>query len=71
MPMEEAVDRAVDECIREGILREFLLANKAEVKRMSIYGFAKDVIVAKLVRRFGISEVRAEAYYEAAAGQRG
>ncbi|MCM1190429.1 MAG: hypothetical protein NC541_14185 [bacterium] len=137
MPMEEAVDRAVDECIREGILREFLLANKAEVKRMSIYeydeeatrqairveeyergmekgieegmqkgmekgiakgmekgieegmqkglekgiealiydnlenGFAKDVIVAKLVRRFGISEARAEAYYEAAAGQRG
>ena len=39
MPMEEAVDRAVDECIREGI--------------------------------FGISEARAEAYYEAAAEQRG
>ena len=28
MPMEEAVDRAVDECIDEGILRDFLLAGQ-------------------------------------------
>lgn len=42
MPMEEAVDRAVDECIDEGILRDFLLANKAEVKRMSIYEYDEE-----------------------------
>lgn len=42
MPMAEAVDRAVDECIEEGILKDFLLANKAEVKRMSIYEYDEE-----------------------------
>ena len=42
MPMGEAVDRAVDECIDEGILRDFLLAHKAEVKRMSIYEYDEE-----------------------------
>ncbi len=115
LPMQNAVDRAVDECIDEGILRDFLLANKAEVKSMSIYeydeeatrqairieeyergiaegietgikkgiekgiergiealildnleeGFGKEKIVAKLMKRFEISEAEAEAYYAA------
>lgn len=109
LSMEEAVDRAVDECIAAGILRNFLLANKAEVKRMSIYeydeeatreairvqeyergreegreegkeegkeegiealildniesGTAREVIVEKLAKRFGLRADRAEAYY--------
>ncbi|MCM1327096.1 MAG: hypothetical protein NC094_10840 [Bacteroidales bacterium] len=42
MPLGQAVDRAVDECIREGILKDFLLANKAEVKNMSIYEFDEE-----------------------------
>lgn len=42
MPADKAVDLAVDECIEEGILREFLLANKAEVKRMSIYEYDEE-----------------------------
>lgn len=42
MSMETAVDRAVDECISEGILSDFLLANKAEVKRMSIYEYDEE-----------------------------
>ncbi len=42
MPTDEAVDKAVDECIAEGILRDFLLANKAEVKRMSIYEYDEE-----------------------------
>ncbi len=42
LSMEDAVDRAVDECIAEGILRDFLLANKAEVKRMSIYEYDEE-----------------------------
>lgn len=41
--MEEAVERAVDECIAAGILRDFLLANKAEVKRVSIYEYDEEV----------------------------
>ena len=37
--IEEAVNLAIDECIRKGILADFLKANKAEVKAMSIYEF--------------------------------
>ncbi len=32
MSLDEAVDRAVNECIAEGILADFLRANKAEDK---------------------------------------
>lgn len=42
MPIDEAVGRAVDECIEQDILREFLLKNKAEVKRMSIYEYDEE-----------------------------
>lgn len=42
LPMEEAVERAVNECIETGILRDFLLGNKAEVKRMSIYEYDEE-----------------------------
>ena len=35
----EAVERAITECIREGILEEFLRKNRAEAKRMSIYEY--------------------------------
>lgn len=42
MSVDEAVDRAVDECIREGILKDFLLQNKAEVKRMSIFEYNEE-----------------------------
>ena len=34
MPISEAVDRAVQECIDAGILRDFLLRNRAEVVKM-------------------------------------
>ena len=37
MKVEEAVDRAVTECINEGILREFLLQNRKEAVEMSIF----------------------------------
>lgn len=42
MPVSEAVDRAVKECIREGILKEFLLRNRAEVVKMSIYEYDEE-----------------------------
>ena len=40
--LNEAVEKAVEECIREGILREFLLANKAEVVAMSIFEYDRE-----------------------------
>ena len=40
--LEEAVTRAVDECIEEGILAEFLMKNKAEVIKVSIYEYDKE-----------------------------
>lgn len=40
--IEKAVDRAIDECIEQGILREFLLKSKAEVKRMSIFEYDEE-----------------------------
>lgn len=42
LPIYEAVDRAVDECIDQGILREFLLVNKAEVRYMSIFEYDEE-----------------------------
>jgi len=37
--LEKAVEQAVKECIEEGILKEFLIANRAEVMAMSILEF--------------------------------
>ena len=42
LKLNEAVEKAVEECIREGILRKFLLANKAEVVAMSIFEYDRE-----------------------------
>lgn len=42
LSIDDAVDRAVDECIEQNVLREFLLRNKAEVRRMSIYEYNEE-----------------------------
>lgn len=42
LPIAEAVERAITECIREGILKEFLRKNRAEAKRMSIYVYDQE-----------------------------
>lgn len=34
----------MDECISQGILKEFLLKNKAEVKRMSIFEYDEEAV---------------------------
>ncbi len=39
MPLEEAVEKAVNECIENDILKEFLMHQKAEVVKMSIYEY--------------------------------
>lgn len=42
LSIAEAVERAITECIREGILKEFLRKNRAEAKRMSIYEYDQE-----------------------------
>ncbi len=42
MLLEDAVKNAVEECIKEGILRTFLLEQKAEVIAMSIYEYNEE-----------------------------
>lgn len=39
LPLRAAVERAVMECIREGILEEFLRRNRAEAMKVSIYEY--------------------------------
>ena len=43
MPLTEAVEKAVDECIEEGILEEFLTKNRAEAIKVSIYEYDEEL----------------------------
>ena len=42
MPLTDAVEKAITECIHENILRDFLLKNRAEAKAMSIYEYDEE-----------------------------
>ena len=42
MPIEEAVEQAITECIREGILKDFLEKNRREAIRVSIYEYDEE-----------------------------
>ena len=46
--LDEAVERAVDECIHEGILTDFLSRNRAEVIKMSIFEYDQELEEKKL-----------------------
>ena len=48
MPLNQAVERAVDECIQKGILTEFLTRNRNEVISMSIFEYDKELEEKKL-----------------------
>ena len=48
MKLDDAVRQAVDECISEGILADFLSQNRAEAIRMSIFEYDKEVEERKL-----------------------
>ena len=47
-PLDEAVERAITECISEGILAEFLRKNRAEVVKVSIFEYDKEKEEKKL-----------------------
>ncbi len=42
-PLEQAVELAIDECIKENVLKEFLLKNKAGVIQMSIFEYDEEL----------------------------
>lgn len=42
MPLEEAVEQAIESCVRDNILRDFLLEQRAEVFKMSIYEYDEE-----------------------------
>ena len=46
--LDEAVNRAVDECIRNGVLADFLRRNRAEVVMMSIFEYNQEEEEQKL-----------------------
>ena len=48
MELDAAVKRAVEECIAEGILEDFLRENRAEVEMVSILEYDKDFEEKKL-----------------------
>ena len=63
MPLDEAVEQAIGECIREGILAEFLRHNRAEVYQMSIFEYDKEEEEKKLRKaeyEYGYEEGRKE-----------
>lgn len=55
MVIEEAVERAITDCIREGILAEFLKRNRAEAIKVSIYEYNEELHLEN-VRREGFEE---------------
>ena len=55
MVIEEAVERAITECIREDILAEFLKRNRAEAIKVSIYEYNEELHLEN-VRREGYEE---------------
>ena len=48
MDLNDAVERAITECIQEGILAEFLQQNRAEVYKVSIFEYDKEKEEKKL-----------------------
>ena len=43
MPLANAVDQSVEECIKENVMAEFLTKNKAEAKFMSIFEYDEEL----------------------------
>ena len=69
MPLNQAVERAVDECIQKGILTEFLTRNRNEVISMSIFEYDKELDEKKLRKaeyEYGFSEGKKTGFQNAA-----
>ena len=71
LPLSEAVEKAVDDCIRNGILNEFLSRNRAEAIEVSIFEYDEEKHMRserkewrEIGREEGRSEGRAEGLKE-------
>ncbi len=71
LPLSEAVEKAVDDCIRNGILTEFLSRNRAEAIEVSIFEYDEEKHMRserkewrEIGRKEGRSEGRAEGLKE-------
>lgn len=63
MPIDEAVDHAVTECIKKDILRDFLSSQRSEVVAMSILEWNEEIEMEKLrrsERKAAMAAARAE-----------
>lgn len=63
MSLDEAVRKAVEYCIENGILKEFLMEQKAEVIAMSIYEYNEEYIRKTLLeegREIGYAKGKTE-----------
>ena len=60
MIIENAVKKAIDECISEGILIDFLMTHRAEVQEMSIFEYNEELHLQN-VRQDAIDETNAKA----------
>ena len=47
MTLSDAVERAIDECIRGGVLKEFLEKHRAEAREMSILSMTRKSICGR------------------------
>lgn len=63
MPLKDAVERAVDSCIKEGILEDFLRKNRAEAIAVSIFEYNEEEHL-KNVRETGYRSGREEGLKE-------
>ncbi len=67
MTIEEAVDRAVNECIEEGILKDILLGHRAEVKNMILTEYDEEKTMRLFQKEYEeeadrrVAQVQAEA----------
>lgn len=48
MDLSTAVNKAIDDCIQEGVLEDFLRANRSEVITMSIFEYDEEFEMKKL-----------------------
>ena len=63
LPIQDSVIKAVNDCIRDGILKDFLLKHKAEAIKMSIYEFDAEQY-ARFLREEGAEEGHAKGLEE-------
>ena len=63
MPLIHAVDRAVDECVEDGVLERFLDKHRREVKNMVLTEFDEEKFL-KMVREEERAEGRLETFLD-------